>query len=308
MPRQSNGTYQQPANTAAVSSNPISSTAYNSLITDLGNEITNSLDRAGRSAMTAPLPMGGQKITGMADPTVATDGATKNYVDTITGSFFSTGDAKITLKSVADPGWVLCTDGTIGSATSGASTRANADTQALFNLLFNNITDTDAPLFTSGGGATTRAAQTNAALAWAANCRVSLTKVLGCAIAGAGSNGGPHGVWRLGQKTGEELHTLIESELPAHRHSVFLNDPGHAHSVSLPSRLFGNFQTFTSGSAIAGIQVNNGSDGSYFATTSTTGMSILSGDGVLNATLQTGGNAPHNTMQPTSFWNVMVKL
>ncbi|MGX1105458.1 hypothetical protein [Bradyrhizobium elkanii] len=300
MPRQSNGTYQQPANTAAVSNTPIGSTAYNSLITDLGNEITNSLDRGGRSAMTAPLPMGSQKITGMADPTVATDGATKNYVDTITASFFSTGDAKITLKGVADPGWVLCTDGTIGSATSGASTRANADTQALFNLLFSNITDTDAPLFTSGGGATTRAAQTNAALAWAANCRISLTKVLGCAIAGAGSNGGPHGVWRLGQKTGEELHALIESELPAHRHSVFLNDPGHVHATN--AAINGGGSTTGGG----GFTIN--APGAATVSSALTGISILSGDGVLNATLQTGGNAPHNTMQPTSFWNVMVKL
>jgi microcystin-dependent protein len=34
--------------------------------------------------MTAALQMGANKITGMADPTVATDGATKGYVDNIT--------------------------------------------------------------------------------------------------------------------------------------------------------------------------------------------------------------------------------
>ena len=52
--------------------------------------------------MTAALPMGGQKITGAADPTVATDVATKNYVDTTTATFFSTGDVKLTFKIVAD--------------------------------------------------------------------------------------------------------------------------------------------------------------------------------------------------------------
>jgi hypothetical protein len=38
---------------------------------------------------------------GMADPTVSTDGATKNYVDTTTAAFLSTGDVKLTLKTAA---------------------------------------------------------------------------------------------------------------------------------------------------------------------------------------------------------------
>src|SRR5437899_2827662 len=146
MPRQANGTYIAPANTAAVSGNAISSTAFNTLETDIGTEITNSLDRQGRSAMQANLPMGNNKITGMADPTVTTDAATKNYVDTTTAAFFSTGDLKLTLKTVADTGWVLITstvfgNGTIGAASSGANIRANADCQALFTLVFNNYSD-----------------------------------------------------------------------------------------------------------------------------------------------------------------------
>src|SRR5258708_7301291 len=114
LPRQSNGNYIAPANTAAVSGQTISSTAFNTLETDIGTEITNSVDRGGRSAMQANLPMGANKITGMADPTVATDAATKNYIDTLIASFFSTGDAKLTFKTAADTGWVLANDGTIG--------------------------------------------------------------------------------------------------------------------------------------------------------------------------------------------------
>jgi len=63
MPRQNDGSYQQPAATAAVSAATISSSAFNTLITDIGTELTNSVDRAGRSAMTAALPMGSQKNT-----------------------------------------------------------------------------------------------------------------------------------------------------------------------------------------------------------------------------------------------------
>ncbi len=89
MPRQANGQYQQPANTAAVSGATISSAADNTLITDIGTELTNSLDRQGRSSMSAALPMGGNKITGMADPVASTDGATKNYTDTATALLVS---------------------------------------------------------------------------------------------------------------------------------------------------------------------------------------------------------------------------
>jgi len=53
---------------------------------------------------------------------------------------FSTGDCKVTLKATADPGWVLMDtdDGTIGNVASSATKRADADTEELFELLFDN--------------------------------------------------------------------------------------------------------------------------------------------------------------------------
>ncbi len=143
---------------------------------------------------------------------------------------FTTGDVKFTLKTTADFGWVFCNDGTIGSVTSGASVAA-ANTQKLFNLLFANVTDTYAPLLTSSGVATTRAAQGSAAAAWAAN---ALT----------GAENGPH------------THT----------------------------------------GPVTGAATNNGG-GSLIAAT------------VGNAnTGSSGSGTPHNTMQPTSFLNCMIKL
>jgi len=81
MPRQSNGTYVAPSNTSAVSGQTISSSAYNSLQTDLGNEITNSVDRGGRGAMTANFNAGGYQINSLASPTISTDAANKAYAD-----------------------------------------------------------------------------------------------------------------------------------------------------------------------------------------------------------------------------------
>jgi microcystin-dependent protein len=291
VPRQSNGNFLQPANTAAVSATTIASAAFNTLITDIGTEITNSVDRGGRSAMTAALPMGNQKITGMADPTVSTDATTKAYVDALIAALYSTGDLKPTLKTVADTGFVMCDDGTIGSAISGASSRANADTQALFTLLFNNITDTFSPIFTSGGGATTRAAQTNAASAWAANCRISITKTLGRVLGAAGSGSGLT-ARGLGQTLGEETHLLTIAEIPAHTHANTLTDPGHTHPFpgsQSPSQQFSP--------TIQSVQL--GASG-FNITSNTTGITIN------NASI--GGGTAHNVMQPSLFVNWMVKL
>ena len=60
------------------------------------------------------------------------------------GGGFTTGDGKITLKNVADPGWVMMDDNAIGNVGSGAA-YANANAQALFTLLFNNISDQPRP-------------------------------------------------------------------------------------------------------------------------------------------------------------------
>lgn len=216
----------------------------------------------------------------------------------------TTGDGKLTLKTAADTGWVMMNDGTIGSASSGASTRANADCQALFTLLYNNVSDANAPVLTSGGAASTRAAQGSASAAWAANCRMTLTKQLGRAIIIAGS-GASLTTRALGEFGGEEAHLLATNELPAHQHAVYLRDQGHAHSMP----------NMTSG----GIYSNSGNNaGSPFfqgsstvsTNTATTGITIgsVSGTANDNQTANAGGGASHNNMQPFTAWNIMVKL
>jgi hypothetical protein len=128
---------------------------------------------------------------------------------------FTTGDIKATIKTTADSGWVMLDDGSIGSATSGATTRANADTEDLFLLLWTNISDTYAAV-NGGRGA-------SAAADWAANKRISLPKALGRALAASGSGSGLT-ARSLGQTTGTETHTLSTAEIPSHNHSY--NDPG----------------------------------------------------------------------------------
>ena len=56
--------------------------------TTVSNSIATKVSKAGDS-MTGNLSMGGNKVTGLADPTVGTDAVTKNYVDTVYGSVSS---------------------------------------------------------------------------------------------------------------------------------------------------------------------------------------------------------------------------
>lgn len=62
-----------------------------------------------------------------------------NFQAAAISSSVTTGDIKLTYKAVADDGWIIADDGSIGDATSGATTRANADTVDLFKLFYDNI-------------------------------------------------------------------------------------------------------------------------------------------------------------------------
>jgi len=147
-------------NTATISSPTFSGTA------------SGTYTLAGTVSLTSPVITTG---TVAADPVTALGIASKQYVD----ANFSTGDVKLTLKTVADTSWILMDDKTIGNAASSATGRANADTSALFTLLWTNIIDTWAPV-SSGRGA-------SAAADYAANKTIALPKTLGRALAGYGT-------------------------------------------------------------------------------------------------------------------------
>lgn len=98
---------------------------------------------------------------------------------------WTTGDVKLTYKTRADAGWVMMNDGSIGNASSGATTRANADCYDLFVLLWNIPAcgvQTFAGVNTNKGS--------SAVADWASNKRLVLPKTLGRALAGAGNGAG----------------------------------------------------------------------------------------------------------------------
>jgi len=128
----------------------------------------------------------------------------------------ATGDIKTRYGTGALSGFVRLNGRTIGSATSGASERANADTQALFEYLWT----TDANLTVSTG----RGASANAD--WVANKTIALPDMRGKVMAGlddmgASSAGTFAGLvflsgdaTTIGSSLGAATRTLAQSQLP----------------------------------------------------------------------------------------------
>jgi microcystin-dependent protein len=199
---------------------------------------------------------------------------------------FTAGDAKLTLKTTADTGWVMANDGTIGSATSGATTRANADTEDLFAVLW-DISETYAPIYTSAGALSTRGA--NAAADFAANRRLSVLSILGRAIAVAGAGSGLTSR-ALGQPVGAETHQLTQAELPSATLTTTITDPGHTHATGANS-------------------INVTAGGDTYRNSGTAGTNVSTATtGITASTALGGSNTAHNNVQPTIFLNVMLKL
>lgn len=88
-----------------------------------------------------------------------------------------TGDLKIRVSSAAIDGWLLVNGQTIGDELSGGTARANADTEALFTLLWNGFSNTLLPIQNSDGSAGTRGA--DAATDLAAHKRMPLPDARG---------------------------------------------------------------------------------------------------------------------------------
>ena len=208
-----------------------------------------------------------------ADPVSANQCATKGYVDGLPQvSGFTTGDVKLTIKTVADTGWVLMNDGTIGNAGSGATTRANADTSSLYTLMWTNCPNTNCAV--SGGSGASAAAD------FSANKTLALPKALGRALASSGSGSGLT-ARTMGEALGAENAIVVS-------HSHTLTDPGHTHTES----------GATGPDGYSGTTGGSGQFGTRNTGNNTTGITVNSA----------GSSGTGANMQPTLFLSVMIKL
>lgn len=209
---------------------------------------------------------------------------------------FSTGDVKISIKTIADAGWVLMDDKTIGNSSSSATGRANDDTLALYTLLWDNTVNANCAV-SSGRGA-------SAAADFAANKTIALPKALGRALAVYGS-GASLTARALAAVVGAETHQLSSTEMPSHTHTFTGTAHSHAENVGADSS-FGNSQIPRT-SYRAGKTESEGWSIGQSATSQTNTLTIANATaGGTNS--NTGGDGSHNNMQPTLFLNVMIKL
>ena len=199
-------------------------------------------------------------------------------------AIYTTGDMMIRYGEGLRAGFVRANGRTIGSSTSGGSERANSDTQALFEQLWN----ADPTLAVLGG----RGA--SSLFDWNANKQLTLPDARGRALAGMDTMGNVAAgilvpATTLGWKGGEQNHLMTVAEMPFHGHGV--TDPGHFHAMGA------NVPILVGGSAV------NLSGSTNSATLSNT-QSAQTGIFIQG----TGGGLSHNNVQPSIAMTIYIRL
>ena len=193
-----------------------------------------------------------------------------------------TGDISMFFGSTAPNGWLLCDGGTIGNAASSGTARANADTELLFEFLWNNLGDAEAPV-SSGRGASAQAD-------FDANKTITIPDFQGRSPVGSGAGSGLTSR-TLGAKGGEEDHALTEAENGPHDHILEAPNatglPGSESQLDMPTSIggVGGYR------GLRGVDYTNGT-GPFTAQT----------------TADSGSGNGHNTMHPFTVVNFKIKL
>lgn len=118
MPRDSNGAYSLPSGLTAITGEDILPEQINTPFADIATALTGSLPRNGTGAMLAALPMGGYKITDVADGTADTDGVSKGQMDAaISAAIVAPGIVTPYAGASAPSGWLLCNGQAVSRTT-----------------------------------------------------------------------------------------------------------------------------------------------------------------------------------------------
>lgn len=224
---------------------------------------------------------------------------------------FQTGWIMMAWTIASQTGFVRMNGRTIGSAASGATERANADCEDLFEFLWDN----DANLVVSGGRGSTSAGD------WAANKTIALPDFRGRVPGGLDAMGSSAAGRitdavlgsdsdTLGSAGGAETHTLTEAELAEHLHTVNITDPGHRHFTVADTN--GN-SAVTSGNQIVDDGAVGGDSNRYYflagsSTDATIGRTSSGTTGITAAAENKGSGDPHANLQPTILITFFIKL
>lgn len=262
MPYDSNGNASLVPSYKATSGETIRTEQHNPPLEDIANMLSQVVLRSGVAPMGGALNMNGFPLINMPDGADPTSPVTKSQLDAAIASIVATvanaaptGAVQDFRRKTPPPGWIVEKGGTIGNAASGATTRANADTEPLFTLYWTEFTNAELPIFTNTGAASTRGA--SAAVDFAAGKRMSIHDSRTRFRRGADDG--------LGYDTTLIVGLAQADAFKAHTHGV--TDPGHEHFYTAFSSL---------GNAAGGGSISQvwSSTQNYLATTSLTGITI----------------------------------
>lgn len=298
----------------------ISSSNVNSNFSDIAAELTGSLPRDGQAAMTGQFRA--------ASGSLALPGVTFAS-DTDTGFYRKAGDtigivaggsevATVSPSGLADAnsnyivgippgvmqpyvgitaptGWVRANGRTIGSASSGATERANADTATLYSLLWNNYGDSVCAV--SGGRGASASAD------YAANKAIALPDLRGRSFFGLDDMGSTAS-GRLGTvittpttngaSGGTETHTLTTAQIPSHAHG--------ATGLTATTTISGG-TNIHSGSLDLGVETGPTGTKSVSSLNTITAATTISG-----STASAGSGSAHSNLPPAWLGTIIIKL
>jgi hypothetical protein len=216
-----------------------------------------------------------------ADPVEASEDSVE------AAELIATGDWKFRTTTGTLTGYVRANGRTIGSASSGASERANDDTEDLYTFLWNGHANGILAVSTGRGG--------SAAADFAANKTIALPDARSASIMGVDDMGnsalsaGYGGSFTTGNATtggsvgGANTHTLTTAESAAHTHSFSAttsSDGSHTHTGTTDS---GGAHTHT-----GSVTAHAGTGGA-----SGTGNFTNASDGSRSVTIDSGGAHTH---------------
>lgn len=220
-------------------------------------------------------------------------------------TILATGDLKVRYGTGVVSGFVRVNGRTIGSATSGATERANADCQTLYEYLWT----ADANLTVSTG----RGASANAD--WVANKTITLPDWRGRVIAGLDDMGNTAAGRRTVTYTGVVATVLGSASTHLESHTLDLTQlPTGITSATagvISMDLGGKALTRASTAAIS--ELGTSSSGAFrvpnIGTTGTwDGVASLSTSGVVATTSNNTGGLAHSVVDPTMFATIYLKL
>lgn len=268
MPR-SGGIYSLPAGYLATTGETVLASQHNGPLEDLAASMTNSLPRDGQAPMQGELPMGGNKITGLATGTANSDAATVAQAN----SASPIGTVVSYAGTTAPERWLLC----YGQAVS----------RTTYATLFSVI----GTAFGAGDGTTTFNVPDCRGRVAAGKDNMGGTAADRLTNAKSGVSG-----ITLGASGGTETHIMTVNEMPEHDHGGDTGNGGvHSHLMLKVNTPDGGVFTDNSGGSRA-VRYSETASG----TTS-------NAPAHKHPIPKQGGGEGHLNVQPTIIFNTIIK-